>query len=454
MSSDRLSTSIPAEYTESTTQDTTNISAPKPQQYIPHIFDLITPTHRARDLTKLFIPAAYLQSEAVDASLLLGHGASFTASRQSLPAGEEFLIEKVDMGGWTIEKKSPAPRRPKYLVYKSARVSFDESGEPSTPRDRRALQSVLTEFHALLHPPLLNHPHIIDFLGLAWGSNPFKPRHKLPVLVVEYADHGTLADLQAGQIPLSEKIKLDLCTGIAQGLSALHSNNVVHGDVKPENVLICSHEKTTYIAKLADFGFAIIEAAESTEISIGGTRTWRAPETSSIVSKAALRKTDVYSFGLLAWSLAIDGGDPFSLMVTDGISGEGRFAEIDNIKNRDEVIQLSNFDHWVFRWKMMGEHSLLSNSGQGNSRQLISLLADPVRMQKALETLPDQFSEQATLLVAKRNEASSKFCELLRGKLFYKDLESLFLKTLSKDPEKRDLAAVMRILEDEKNVQG
>lgn len=261
MSSERPLTSLPPEESQKPDQATEDKpSGPQIQPYIPHVFDLVTPTHRAEDCAKLYIPRTYLQSEAVDASLLLGQGASFTASRQVLPQGEELLRVMTNMGTWTNEKVVVAPRRPKYVVYKSARVAFQANGEPSTVQDRRALQSVLTEFHALLHPPLLAHPNIIDFLALAWGSNPFEPLHKLPVLVVEYADQGTLADLQAREKALPDQIKYNLCLGIAQGLNALHQNDIVHGDVKPENILICSHPKETFIAKLADFGFAIIEA--------------------------------------------------------------------------------------------------------------------------------------------------------------------------------------------------
>lgn len=186
------------------------------------------------------------------------------------------------------------------MVYKTARVSFQANGEPATVRDSRALQSVLTEFHALLHPPLLAHPNIIDFLGLAWGSNSAEPLHRLPVLVVEYGDRGTLADVQLSGPPLSYSLERDLCLGIARGLEALHHHGIVHGDVKPENIIICSHEEQTLVPKLADFGFAVIESIEPSEIMIGGTRTWRAPESFSPIPIPKLRLTDVYSFGLVA----------------------------------------------------------------------------------------------------------------------------------------------------------
>jgi hypothetical protein len=169
----------------------------KEQGYVPHFFDLVTLIGQASELTRPYIPSIFLEAEFVDSSVLLGHGASFSASRQALSEGEKFIVTNTQMRGWTVTSRKPAPARPRYVVYKTARVAFQANGEP-VARDRRALESVLTEFHALIYPPLFNHPNIIDFLGLAWGSNPYNPAHKLPVLVVEYADRGTLADLQKG----------------------------------------------------------------------------------------------------------------------------------------------------------------------------------------------------------------------------------------------------------------
>ena len=87
-------------------------------------------------------------------------------------------------------------------MYKTDRVAFDEIGEP-LPHFRRALQSVLIEYHALIYPPLFHHANIIDFLGFAWGTNPFSAAHRLPAIMVEYAEHGTLADLLGKESVLS-----------------------------------------------------------------------------------------------------------------------------------------------------------------------------------------------------------------------------------------------------------
>ncbi len=459
MSSNRPETSVPQTSSEPA-PDSSNASWPivTAQPYVPHVFDLVTPTHRARDAAKSHIPPAFLQSEAVDSSLLLGHGASFTVTRQALPPGPIDTVQRTDMGGWIVEKPIKTPERPRHVVYKTARVSFHANGEPATLQDRRALQSVLAEFHALLHPPLLAHPNIIDLLGLAWGSNRAEPLHRLPVLVVEYGDRGTLADVQLRGPPLSNALKRDLCLGIARGLEALHHHGIVHGDVKPENIIICSHKEKTLVPKLADFGFAVIESTESSEVMIGGTRTWRAPESFSPIPVSKLKLTDVYSFGLVAWSIAIDGTDPFNLVLSNRLQGEDRFAAIDRLKSQDEVLNASKFEKWIIKWHSFRRFNALPYQILGDSTQLLDGLQQiapasliPHQLQRLLAQLLSPQSPLAQLLSSQ--DMASKISQMFRQQDYFRVIESLFVYTLSKNPDDRDLMAAIQLLEGGKGVE-
>jgi len=448
MSSNRPETSVPQASSEPSREScpaSWPVVTVKP--YVPHVYDLVTPTHRARDTAKLHIPPAFLQSEAVDSSLLLGHGASFTVTRQALPPGPTQTVERTDMGGWTVEKLVKAPERPRHVVYKAARVSFQANGEPAMSQDRRALQSVLTEFHALLHPPLLAHPNIIDFLGLAWGSNSAEPLHRLPVLVVEYGDLGTLADVQLrGSPPLSNALKRDVCLGIARGLDALHRHGIIHGDVKPENIIMCSHREKILVPKLADFGFAVIESTESSEVLIGGTRTWRAPESFSPIPVAKLKLTDVYSFGLVAWSIAIDGTDPFSLMLSDPrLQSEDRFAEVDRLKSQDDVLAASKFEKWLPKWYLL---VVLASRFHDDSTPLLDGRPPVAAAMAPLLGPQSPFAQQLW-----SHDMASKISQTFRQQDYFKDIESLFAHTLRKNPDRRDLTAAIQLLEDGRGVE-
>ncbi|OTA54509.1 ankyrin [Hypoxylon sp. EC38] len=428
--------------------------------YVPNAFDLIMPTHRARDTAKFYIPPAFLQSEAIDSSLLLGRGASFTVTRQAVPAGPATIVEQMrSMSGLSLETKTPAPKRPRHIVYKSARVEFQPNGQPLTRKDSRALQSVLTEFHALVHPELLKHPNIIDFLGLAWGTNHADSLYRLPVLVVEYGDRGTLADVLRGP-PLTNTLKHELCLGIARGLEVLHCNGIVHGDVKPENIIICSHENKIMIPKLADFGFAFIEATETSEVMIGGTATWRAPESFSPIPVNMLRLTDVYSFGLVAWSLAIGGEDPFSLLIPSIPSGEELLLEINRIKLEDQVLPMSNLENWIVDWGFTKYLKSMSSYLGTNSSQPTSESQSIAQESTNLDELRRLQELLSKLLSALKQVNPTNPLEMLtpaiigfyRREPLYKDLDLLFSRTLTKDPALRDLSTVIKQLEGCKDV--
>ena len=434
MSSNRPETSVPGTSSEAATEKPLPIVGVK--SYIPNVFDLVYPLHRARDTAKLFIPPAFLQSEAVDSSRKIGEGASFTVTQQAIPPGPAEVIIHRKISWWSAAKSVKAPERPRYVVYKAARVSFKDDGDPATPNDRRALQSVLTEFHALLHPPLLEHPNIIDILGIAWGSNPSNPFHRLPVLVVEYGDRGTLADVQLGGPPLSDEVKEDLCLGIACALQILHENGINHGDLKPDNVIMFSSDQKL-IPKLADFGFAIIEATEANKVSIGGTRTWRAPESFEPVPASKISLTDVYSLGLVVWSIAVDGKNPFDLIVGD-FQGEERFAEIQRLKMYDEVLKLSKFERWLYNWNMLSRFDQLAKQSSGSP-------SDQVRVRALLaKTMsnPSSIAKNPQL-----QSAVSKVNAEFRHKPLFRNLEAVFENTLSKTPDRRNLDSVLRLLQ-------
>ena len=279
--------------------------------YIPYVFDLVHPGRDARSLTKQHIPPVFLEAEAVDSLVFLDHGASFTASLQKIPEGPKKVEVTTHLEGCSVTKSLPAPPRLNYVVYKTARVAFDKKGEP-LPEYRRALQSILTDFHALISPALFNHPNVIDFLSMAWGSNPYSPQHRLPALVVGYAEHGTLKQLLQRKPSPEFALRHLLCLEVARGLSALHQSGLVHGDVKADRVLICRSPNREYVAKLSDFGLSVIAATESAEIWMGGTEPWRAPEIrDGSVRVNAAKFADTYSFGLLAWSVCLDGGSLF-----------------------------------------------------------------------------------------------------------------------------------------------
>ena len=81
----------------------------------------------------------------------------------------------------------------------------------------------------------------------------------------------------------------------------LHQNKLAHCDVKTENVLICVTSYSGTIAKLSDFGSAILDVAPETSLEHGvaGTPPWNAPEWKEKLMGLDILTVDVFSFAML-----------------------------------------------------------------------------------------------------------------------------------------------------------
>lgn len=230
--------------------------------------------------------------------------------------------------------------RPQSVAYKTVNVTFQPTGEPR-PRDRVALLNALQEVLVLTHRPIALHPYIINFLGLAW-SKVQGTSQQVPVLITEYAEHGTLANVLSRE-RLHGKAKRRLCLDIALGIQCLHQCGIVHGDVKLENILVTTSENRAFVAKLADFGFATL--GDEWPSFLAGTWLWAAPEVA--LGKVSVPKlTDVFSYGLLVWSIAIDGQSPFGLLQERSSHRSLSRATIKALKQTDDLLGLAKQPMW------------------------------------------------------------------------------------------------------------
>ncbi|GIL91710.1 hypothetical protein Vretimale_14832 [Volvox reticuliferus] len=136
-------------------------------------------------------------------------------------------------------------------------------------------------------------------------------------LVLEYCDKGCLrealdAGIFFGQSGLNFSAILDTAADVAKALLHLHLNDVLHGDLKADNVMLksCGGEGRGIMAKVADFGLAIKMDHRKTHVSatFQGTLTHMAPEVllHGQMSKAA----DVFAFGVTMWEM-FTGGLPY-----------------------------------------------------------------------------------------------------------------------------------------------
>jgi len=150
----------------------------------------------------------------------------------------------------------------------------------------------------------LQHPNVIRLYGAAESRD-------RRILVMELAQ-GSLADVVQGRLP-QEPTAVSLLQWAQQICSALafvHSKNLIHFDVKPENLLF----DDAWNIKLVDFGLSrdvqSVARAPSTNDQDGGTPSFTAPELLTGERDALDSKADVYSFGIVFWQMFHMGKEP------------------------------------------------------------------------------------------------------------------------------------------------
>ncbi|ETV92302.1 TKL protein kinase, variant [Aphanomyces invadans] len=131
-------------------------------------------------------------------------------------------------------------------------------------------------------------PHVVNLIGAAWT------RVADVKCVMELMDGGDLKDFldhhTPAQFPWADKYIHVL--SIVDGLSYLHSMNIVHRDLKSRNVLLDSTKGT----KLTDFGISKEDIQATMTVGVGTFR-WMAPE--MLQDKGYGVSADMYSFGMV-----------------------------------------------------------------------------------------------------------------------------------------------------------
>ncbi|XP_050809819.1 serine/threonine-protein kinase D1 isoform X2 [Gopherus flavomarginatus] len=130
------------------------------------------------------------------------------------------------------------------------------------------------------------------------------------VFVVMEKLHGDMLEMilssEKGRLP--ERITKFLITQILVALRHLHFKNIVHCDLKPENVLLASADPFPQV-KLCDFGFARIIGEKSFRRSVVGTPAYLAPEV--LRNKGYNRSLDMWSVGVIIY-VSLSGTFPFN----------------------------------------------------------------------------------------------------------------------------------------------
>lgn len=150
-------------------------------------------------------------------------------------------------------------------------------------------------------------PGILPFRGFSYPNG---GAERYPVIYTEYMENGSLGELlrreQSGQhnARWDNTLKMINIYGIAKAMSFLHSHNIVHKDLKPDNVLLDSD----YRPFIGDFGMSAFSNAAVKGSVSGGTPVFMAPEI--YLNVPVDSKVDVYSFAMLVYHIIV-GKEPF-----------------------------------------------------------------------------------------------------------------------------------------------
>lgn len=162
-------------------------------------------------------------------------------------------------------------------------ATADLDGLERFHRDCEILQSV-------------THPCIVQYMDA------YVQRHTgQAILLMELMDESLTSFLDRGLIPLPIYIQIDLCYDVAQAISYLHSNGIVHCNLTGQNVLISAGSR----AKVTDFG--MMKMIRSQQVSNPHLKHMTMPASASYMPPEVFRfppsysnQLDIFSFGVIA----------------------------------------------------------------------------------------------------------------------------------------------------------
>ncbi|KAK6127036.1 hypothetical protein DH2020_039214 [Rehmannia glutinosa] len=162
----------------------------------------------------------------------------------------------------------------------------------------------------------LHHPNVVSFYGVVRDG----PDGSLAT-VTEFMVNGSLKQfLQKKDRTIDRRKRLIIAMDAAFGMEYLHGKNIVHFDLKCENLLVNMRDPHRPVCKIGDLGLSKVKQHTLVSGGVRGTLPWMAPELLSGKSNMVTEKIDVYSFGICMWEL-LTGDEPYTDMHCASIIG-------------------------------------------------------------------------------------------------------------------------------------
>jgi hypothetical protein len=212
----------------------------------------------------------------------------FCKTRQIVPArlGHFLLIELLGKGGMARVYRAFDETLGRMVAIKVMRTELGE--------DPKFIENFLREARAAAQ---LNHRNIVQIYSVDTAKGN-------PYIVMELLDGGRMDEMIADGKMLDEVRAVEIGIDVAEGLNAAHLAGLIHGDVKPANVLF----DQARVGKVTDFGLARFSSRRREKGEIWGTPYYIAPE--KVRNQGEDHRSDIYSLGATLYH-ALGGKPPF-----------------------------------------------------------------------------------------------------------------------------------------------
>ncbi|KAI1118428.1 kinase-like domain-containing protein, partial [Nemania sp. NC0429] len=183
--------------------------------------------------------------------------------------------------------------------------------------DGEIYRRLISELLVLEQEGIRGHPFILELQGLCWDPAPRTQKDTLerhsssrysnqmkvyPALIFEMSLFGDLfrfARSPPGR-SLDVTSRLKICLQIGASIATMHRNHVIHGDIKPQNVIMFKADDGSFVPKVADFGYSTLLSEPEVTISLPRSRPWFAPEILEYpnFSPAQASLADIFSYAV------------------------------------------------------------------------------------------------------------------------------------------------------------
>lgn len=196
------------------------------------------------------------------------------------------IVSKIGAGGMSDVYKAKDHVLGRFVAIKVLKPEFSE--------DRGFVAKFRTEAQSAAG---LEHPNIVNIYDV--GSE-----EGLHYIVMEYVEGITLKTYIEKKGQLSFKEAVSIAIQVARGIEAAHNKQIIHRDIKPQNIMISTEGKV----KVMDFGIARAASSNTVSSDVMGSVHYSSPEQAR--NGFVDGRSDIYSLGIVMYEM-VTGRVPF-----------------------------------------------------------------------------------------------------------------------------------------------